>query len=346
MLTPERLTLRPLTAADVARLFDTPDDLGLTASSMTQRDLLHLISDTAAWPIPCALVRGGEMAGAMAVVPGLGNTPHLTVSARTMTSPMASLTLAAHTVLTAFFAAGGKRIGAAPGAKTAASHTFLSGLGFRAAADAGPAKVSVEQPRAAYSLTAPQYGTARLSTTTPTAATSRLVLRPIDQSDALWIARQIADPAVLRWLTSPPAPYTLEHAQDFLDRFAHQPNLCAIMLHDLPVGVVSIENARSFDPTRADAPELGYWLARRAWGQGVMTEAARALTDWHFAGSSAPIHSGWIAGNRASEHVLTKLGFARTGKVIRRYANALGRHVPVVRVVLPPPGRQSRPQHA
>ena len=51
---------------------------------------------------------------------------------------------------------------------------------------------------------------------TPELRTARLRLRAPVATDAGWIARDIAHPGVYRKLTSPPCPYRLEHAQDWL----------------------------------------------------------------------------------------------------------------------------------
>lgn len=60
--------------------------------------------------------------------------------------------------------------------------------------------------------------------------------------------------------------------------------------------------------------EIGWTLAREAWGQGYATEAATAATDWAFEelGWSEIIHC--IApGNHASQAVAKRLGSAKRG---------------------------------
>lgn len=170
--------------------------------------------------------------------------------------------------------------------------------------------------------------------------TSRLTLRPLQAGDAPWIAREISDPEVQRWLTSPPHPYRLADARTFLAGFSGRDWCCAIEFEDAPRGVISIARACEFVATRPAEPELGYWLARDAWGQGLMTEAASALVARYFAtAGAAEIHSGWIEGNGGSQRVLDKLGARRTGRTERRHAGFLGREVPVIRVRLDRPAK-------
>ena len=100
--------------------------------------------------------------------------------------------------------------------------------------------------------------------------TERLVLRCLQADDAGWIAREIANPNVHRWLTTPPMPYRLDDAVDFLSRFAGDPGYRAIVHRGSPQGVISLGT------TNGRSRELGYWLQESAWGQGLMSEAAQA----------------------------------------------------------------------
>jgi [ribosomal protein S5]-alanine N-acetyltransferase len=56
--------------------------------------------------------------------------------------------------------------------------------------------------------------------------------------------------------------------------------------------------------------ELGFHLRRDAWGKGLATEAARAVTECAFANLGATaLFAGHHPGNTASPKVLAKLGF-------------------------------------
>ncbi len=57
---------------------------------------------------------------------------------------------------------------------------------------------------------------------------------------------------------------------------------------------------------------IGYWLGRDFLGRGYMTEACRALIAYAQADLGATtVYAGVTKGNRASEAVLERLGFAR-----------------------------------
>ena len=60
--------------------------------------------------------------------------------------------------------------------------------------------------------------------------------------------------------------------------------------------------------------ELGYTLARAAWGRGFATEAAGAVLRWAFAGLGLErLVAVADPANAASLHVLDKLGMRRVG---------------------------------
>ncbi len=68
--------------------------------------------------------------------------------------------------------------------------------------------------------------------------------------------------------------------------------------------------------------EIGYSLAREMWGQGLMTEALRAMLEFAF----ARLHLNRVEAlfdvrNRASGRVMEKCGLRREGCLRRRYYN-------------------------
>jgi RimJ/RimL family protein N-acetyltransferase len=64
--------------------------------------------------------------------------------------------------------------------------------------------------------------------------------------------------------------------------------------------------------------ELGYWLGRAFWGQGLATEAASTILDYAFgARIASKIAAGYFADNLRSERVLRKLRFQISGESTR-----------------------------
>ena len=157
--------------------------------------------------------------------------------------------------------------------------------------------------------------------------TARLTLRPPRDDDAAWIATEIAKPQVHAMLTAPPKPYRLADAETWLTFARTQPGHYVIVADD-PIGVVTLASM-----TRG--PELGYWLRKSAWGQGYMTEAARAVVSEVFLDGATELLSGHLTANAASARVLSKLGFRSAGTA-SHFSGFYGCDVEIQRMSLTP----------
>jgi RimJ/RimL family protein N-acetyltransferase len=158
--------------------------------------------------------------------------------------------------------------------------------------------------------------------------TQRLLLRPGWPEDARALFEAITDEGVVRNLAQAPWPYTPEHAEGFLSRRRDPLDVfCLIFVRTdaEPVLAGGIGLAR----LPAGEHELGYWLARRHWGKGIATEAARGLLA--AARNSLRLRrvvSGHFLDNPASGRVLAKLGFRPTGEIVQRYSAGRGEDAP------------------
>src|SRR5262245_58601438 len=164
-----------------------------------------------------------------------------------------------------------------------------------------------------------------------TIRTDRLLLRPLRPDDAEAICAQITDWEVMRWLSQPPWPYTLQDAINFIQSSsAHDLTTTALAItrENALIGVIDMRINRALLPQRGPGPNLGYWLGRSYWGNGYITEAARGLLACAFAvGVGDTVYSGAFADNAASLRVLEKLGFVRDGESML-YARPRGRAFP------------------
>lgn len=110
-----------------------------------------------------------------------------------------------------------------------------------------------------------------------------------------------------------PFPYELAHARKFLDWIVEQssPTVWAIEVNGEATGGIGVE--LHADVERVSA-EIGYWLGEAAWGQGIVTEALRAVTAEAFQRFELTrIYALPFADNRASVRVLEKAGYTREG---------------------------------
>lgn len=137
--------------------------------------------------------------------------------------------------------------------------------------------------------------------------TERLALRPFRPADANEFARLAGEWAVASMTSDIPHPLSAEQAVLWL-KPARGEVRYAIEHHGAFIGGVGFYRRPS------GAAELGFWLGTRWWGQGIATEAARAVVRYGFEKHAVPLFtSAHFSDNPASRNVLAKLGFVPTG---------------------------------
>lgn len=153
--------------------------------------------------------------------------------------------------------------------------------------------------------------------------TTRLVLRRPVMTDARAMFENYSrDPEVTRYLQFRPHPH-IDETRAFLRRCAGVWRRgtafpWVIVLRDSGELAGGIEIRP--EAGAGHRIEIGYILARRHWGQGYMTEALRAVSDWALA--QPGVHRVWAecdVENVGSARVMEKAGFEREG-VLRRWA--------------------------
>lgn len=141
--------------------------------------------------------------------------------------------------------------------------------------------------------------------------TARLWLRPHQADDAPFMVQLNQDPLVTQY-TGDVAFESLEQAQQVVASLAQQyaqRRAGRFMVVERATGERLGFAGLKWDPD-ANTFDLGYRLARHAWGKGLGLEAARACVDYgwnvlHAAQLVAQAHPD----NVASVRILTRLGF-------------------------------------
>ena len=141
--------------------------------------------------------------------------------------------------------------------------------------------------------------------------TERLILRPWQAEDAENLYKYAKDPEI-----GPPAgwpPHTsVENSRRVIKDVLAVPETYAVCLKDdTPIGSVGLKRKGSTDMTdRDDECELGYWIGKPFWGQGLIPEASRALLRHAFEDLGMQVvWCGYYDGNEKSRKVQEKLGF-------------------------------------
>jgi ribosomal-protein-alanine N-acetyltransferase len=151
----------------------------------------------------------------------------------------------------------------------------------------------------------------------PRLETDRLVLRPFDAGDAADVFAYASDLEFGRYLGYP-IPTSLADVEQFIARAQAGElgeNLWAIMLKPLPTVIGAVQ----LDAEDSITMSAHYEIARRLWGQGLATEAARAALAW--ARENRPEVERIVADvhpeNVGSRRVLEKLGLQAVGEAGR-----------------------------
>ncbi len=142
--------------------------------------------------------------------------------------------------------------------------------------------------------------------------TKRLILRRWKESDAEDLYQYARDPEVgpiAGW----PAHQSMEESLNVIRTVLSGPEDYAICLKSdfRAVGAISLKLNGHTDMTeRDDECELGYWLGKPFWGQGIMPEAAKEMLRHAFKDlGMAKVWCGYYDGNQKSKRVQEKCGF-------------------------------------
>jgi ribosomal-protein-alanine N-acetyltransferase len=161
-------------------------------------------------------------------------------------------------------------------------------------------------------------------------ATRSLLLEPLTLADYPWVIDLYGDAEVMRYIGNGPRTETETRQRlDWLYDQARRLGFGYWVLRDRatrePLG-----GAMLMVRSTGSKMELGFALARAAWGRGLATEAAQALVDHAFDGIGVPeVEAFTHQENAASGAVLRKIGMRDTGlstgpygHLDRRYAIA------------------------
>lgn len=147
--------------------------------------------------------------------------------------------------------------------------------------------------------------------------TRRLNLVPFTQAHAADVERYSGFWDVARYTANIPHPYPPGDAMAFarnveFDRRNGQGGLVFAIMRKRETSVVGLIDLNLTDDART--AEMGYALSPEVWGQGIASEAAKAVIDWGFNSANLDaIESRALVVNRASCRVLQKSGLRRVG---------------------------------
>ncbi len=143
--------------------------------------------------------------------------------------------------------------------------------------------------------------------------TNRLILRPWHEEDAEALYKYASDPDVGPIAGWPPHT-SVENSLEIIRTVFSAPETYAVVLKDTgePVGCCGIMFSNSIHTAdmREGKAEIGYWIGKPYWGQGLIPEAVKALVSrcFHDLALDA-VWCGYYEGNTKSQRVCEKCGF-------------------------------------
>ena len=149
--------------------------------------------------------------------------------------------------------------------------------------------------------------------------TKRLILRPWCESDAEALFKYASDPDVGPRAGWPPHK-SVEESLGIIKTVFSAEGMWAIELKETGEAIGSIGYLAFGDSNLSigvtDA-EIGYWIAKPYWNQGLCTEALEAVIDYCFNEKGfSVLWSDFFPDNPASGRVMEKCGFIDTGKEV------------------------------
>ncbi|WP_199231153.1 bifunctional GNAT family N-acetyltransferase/(deoxy)nucleoside triphosphate pyrophosphohydrolase [Falsiroseomonas bella] len=159
--------------------------------------------------------------------------------------------------------------------------------------------------------------------------TDRLTLRPLRAEDAADLHRLVNDWEVAKMLARVPFPYPRELADEWIastraliaeGRAWHLAIVGREQEKEVLLGCVGL----TLQAERRQA-ELGYWVGRKSWGQGIGPEAAGRLARWALAnlGIEKLVASALLE-NPRSQALLRRIGFRQLGEAAQDFLSRGG----------------------
>ena len=154
-------------------------------------------------------------------------------------------------------------------------------------------------------------------------STARVLLAEWGPEDAQALRPIATDPEVMRYITGG-IPFSDEQLREFLERQMRHAAERGYCLWKLLLrgghGAARVAGLCGLQPlSGTEEIEIGWWLSRDLWGQGLATEAARAALQfaWETAGLSRVVAVA-IAENQASRRIMEKLGMRYERDTVHR----------------------------
>jgi len=160
--------------------------------------------------------------------------------------------------------------------------------------------------------------------TTKIAIRDGLYLSCVLETDKAALMEHLHSKDVYNTTLNIPHPYLEAHANSWIQkRIARAERVgkeVSFAIRDNQGKLIGVVSAESLEPGTTHRAEIGYWLARPFWGQGIMTDAVRAYVGYAFGELQLlRLTAHVLESNVGSARVLEKNGFKLEGRLRKHF---------------------------
>lgn len=154
------------------------------------------------------------------------------------------------------------------------------------------------------------------------------ILRPFRKGDEKSLAENINNRNIYRNTLLIPYPYTLKDAGEWITKNLKEARKKRPKEINFVIDINGeVAGSIGFSRIEGHKAEIGYWLAEKYWGRGIMTQAVKLITKFGFEKLKLRriyVHAFFF--NKASMRVLEKAGYKFEG-ILRKNAMKDGKFI-------------------
>ena len=148
-----------------------------------------------------------------------------------------------------------------------------------------------------------------------TIKTKKFILRPLRKGDELSLQKNINNKKIVRNLATVPYPYTIKMAKEWIAKNIKEAKKKKPLMINFVIDINGeVAGSIGFHKIEQHKAEIGYWLAEKHWGNGLMTKAVKQASKFGFEELKLKrIYAKVFPWNKGSMRVLGKNGFKFEG---------------------------------
>jgi len=151
-------------------------------------------------------------------------------------------------------------------------------------------------------------------------------LRKFRKGDEISLQKNINNRMIYRYTLNIPYPYSMKDAKVFMSKcLANYGKRKKTKIHLAVTHNDEVIGGIGLNEIKGHRAELGYWLGKKYWGKGIMTNAVKQMTQKSFNEFSLKrVYAFVFPKNKASARVLEKAGYQYEG-TLRKHACKKGK---------------------